>query len=85
VNTRTGAARWTATVAGVDATTAPIAEACEQCKIRAGVRRCVECAETYCVPCYKEHHSKGARRAHTFKLIAHADAGSSSTALVARS
>ena len=69
VNKRTGEARWRASAAGVEATAGAIAEACDQCKRAAAERRCLDCSESYCVPCYGEYHAKGARSKHTFKAV----------------
>ncbi|XP_057301047.1 uncharacterized protein LOC130635660 isoform X4 [Hydractinia symbiolongicarpus] len=42
---------------------------CGQCENRKAKVECNECAELYCSLCYKQFHSKGALRKHTWKSL----------------
>ena len=40
---------------------------CSECSDRVSIRKCHECGDKFCTPCYKETHSTGTRRAHTWE------------------
>jgi hypothetical protein len=42
---------------------------CVECVKRVAIRRCVECGDNFCTKCYKETHSSGSRKQHTFEAI----------------
>lgn len=37
---------------------------CVECEIAVAVRRCTECRDQYCEPCYENLHRKGKRKGH---------------------
>jgi len=46
---------------------------CGQCENRSAKVSCNECTELYCSVCYKQFHSKGALRKHTWKSVERKD------------
>jgi hypothetical protein len=42
---------------------------CVECVRRIAIRRCNECGDNFCTKCYKESHSSGSRKQHTYEAI----------------
>lgn len=42
---------------------------CVECVHRVAIRKCNECGDNFCTKCYKETHSTGSRKQHTYEAI----------------
>lgn len=42
---------------------------CIECVKRVAIRKCLECGDNFCTKCYKETHSTGSRKQHTYEPI----------------
>lgn len=45
------------------------AHLCVECVKRVAIRKCNECSDNFCTKCYKETHSTGSRKQHTYESI----------------